>query len=427
MPFNKIRVKNFFLLNSNFRNGTLFTVFSFLNSGISFLLLLLLANYLNPDDYGLLNLFNTFVSLLSVFVCLCSTSYLSVSYFQRTKQEFSEILNAVILITNIVASFLCLNILIFPTLFENLIGINSDSLLLGLLICYTQVFITIVLEIWRIEEKVFSYGIFSFLIALLNLALTFLLVLALNNGWIGRVYSQVMVTSLFFIISLLVLFQKKYLFWKCFQYNKKRLTDLLFFSIPLMPHLLSFWLRQGVDRYIINYYFSTADVGYFSFATNIANIVTIVGSAFNASYSILIYKKMAEGYSFETKKLLSKHTRIMLVTFVLLTTFLILGATVCIPLFFAQYNNSVVLIIPLCISSFFQCLYLLYVNYLFYYKKTKELMFITFSLSVLQVILSLWLTKFGLMFTACISMFITGLIALSICLYSKKLLKVIQI
>ena len=72
---NKIRT------NTLFRNGTLFAFFSFLNSGIGFLLLLVLASFIPPSEYGELNLFNTFVTLLSIFISLNATGIIAVDFF----------------------------------------------------------------------------------------------------------------------------------------------------------------------------------------------------------------------------------------------------------------------------------------------------------------------------------------------------------
>ena len=54
------------------------------------------------------------------------------------------------------------------------------------------------------------------------------------------------------------------------------------------------FLRQGVDRYIINYFHSIADVGLFSFALNISNVITMVGFGFNQSISVDMYKILGD-------------------------------------------------------------------------------------------------------------------------------------
>lgn len=78
--YNKIRnlSKNKVLLN-----GTLFSLFSFINRGFSFLLLLILANYILPKDYGYLSLFVTVSMVVGFFIALSTDGYLSVAFLKK--------------------------------------------------------------------------------------------------------------------------------------------------------------------------------------------------------------------------------------------------------------------------------------------------------------------------------------------------------
>ena len=64
-------------------HGVLFSGFSFVNRGFIFLLLLILANFISPAEYGYLSLFSTVIMILGFFICLSSEGYMSVSYFQE--------------------------------------------------------------------------------------------------------------------------------------------------------------------------------------------------------------------------------------------------------------------------------------------------------------------------------------------------------
>ena len=110
---NKIRT------NTLFRNGTLFAFFSFLNSGIGFLLLLVLASFIPPSEYGELNLFNTFVTLLSIFISLNATGIIAVDFFSAEKTQLRRMLSTVLCLSS--ASFLIFSLLLlfFTADFKN--------------------------------------------------------------------------------------------------------------------------------------------------------------------------------------------------------------------------------------------------------------------------------------------------------------------
>lgn len=406
--------------NQTFRNGILFTFFSFLNNGISFFLLIILAKYISPDGYGQLNLFNTFIVLVSVVISLSSNGYISVCFFNKSKEDFRKVINSVFLITSVVFIALLILQILFLSHLEKLIGLSSQYQLVGLLICFFQVFNTVNLDIWRLEEKPVKYGIYSVSIAVLNFLITLVLVISFNQGWLGRLYAQFYVAILFFLVSLIFLIKRKFLILvkPGFELIKKS----LYFGLPLVPHLASNWIRQGLDRYIVNNFHTVADVGYFSFALNFANIILIVGIAFNASNSVFIFRSLSE-FSDSVKQKLLKQTKIMIWFFLSLTLLVLIFSFFFIIKVTPQYHGSVSYLFPLCASMFFQSIYLLFVNYLFYYSKTKTLMYITFSVSVLHMILSFALTRYSIQYTAFTSLVSSFLICLLVFRYSIRLLK----
>lgn len=405
--------------NTTIRNGILFSIFSFFNSGVSFILLVILAKYISPADYGYLNLFNTFVTLINIFISLSTVSFISVAFFKKDRVGLLKVIDVTLLVSSVVLVVLFFTLSVFPVFFEKLVGIKIYYQWFALLICYFQVFNSVNLDIWRLEEKPVSYGLYSVSTVLLNFVITLFLIIGLDQGWVGRVYSQFYVSFVFFFISILFLIKRKYILFKWPEYSFFKETIL--YALPIIPHLTSFWLRQGLDRYIINYYYSTSEVGLFSFALNFASIISIVGTAFNATSSVFIYKKLTEGYGV-ARNILERQTRLMFVFFAILTIAVIGVVTIAIPWVLPKYIGCIPFLLPVCIAAFFYCIYLLYVNYLFYYERTVLLMWITFSMSVLQVSLSLLLTKYSILYTAYISLFVSACMAGAVYFFSKKIL-----
>ena len=406
--------------NTVFRNGIFFSFFSFLNSGINFLLLLILANFIPPSEYGELNLFNTFTTLFAVFISLNATGIIAVDFFRVGKVQLQRILSTVLCLSSISFFLFSFFLLIFPSFFKQIVGLPIQYQWIGLLICYLQVFSTINLDIWRLEEKTFSYGVYSISIVLGNFLLTLILVICFHWGWLGRIYAQMIISLIFFTISIYFLTKREYL--KKITPTSQTIKSALSFGLPLIPHATSSWIRQGLDRYIINFFYATTQVGVYSFAYNFANIIHIIGLAFNATNSVYIYKSLSNQKP-ETATLLLKQTKTMTLFFAVITFFIYIGSYIFIPIFVPKYVQSLPFLLPLCIGSFFQCVYYLFVNYLFYYKRTRNLMYITFSISILHAILSIWLTRYSIMYTAYLTMAINFLITICVFLYSRRIYK----
>lgn len=409
------------LNNKNFRNGALFALFSFFNTGINFVIMMVMARFIKPDSYGQLSLFTTMVSLLSIFICLNTNGFIGVNFFSSSKEKIQRLLNVVVLTTLLAYMVMLTAMCCFTSALEEVSGLTIVYQFYAISFCALNVMNALLLDVWRLEEKVWRYGTFSVLLVICNLILTVLFVGFLRWDWQGRMYAQVITCAGFAVLAFYILTKKNYL--RMVFPKKEDFVGAYRFGIPLIPHTTSFWLRQGLDRYVINAFTTQAMVGLFSFAANFANIIQIIGSAFNASYSVNIYKTLATA-DIDSVKLLRRNCWYLVGVYFVITLLIFLFASLLIPFAFPQYNDCIIYLFPLCGGAMFQCFYLVYVNILFFYKRTKILMYITFTCSLLHCIMSLLLTKYGVIYTAYISLFSNMLIFMGVYGYSKRILRI---
>ena len=383
--------------NETIINGSLFSLFSFINRGFSFLLLLILANYILPAEYGYLNLFGTVVMLVGYFIALSTEGYLSVSFFRENfdalKQTFSCILYTGIVVAIIVLALL----LAFGHSISTKLDLPLQSLFYAIGISFCTIISNIFLDYQRLKKRVWIYGLFSCGNALLNFIISIYFVKFLIWGWEGRVYAQFTCCVLFGIMGLLFFLKKRFFVFP----NINHWKMMLLWAIPLIPHLATTFIRQGCDRYIINYYHTINDVGLFSFSLTLANIIIMIGIGFNQSNSVDIYSVLGnEKISAVEKKAKLKRQRKNIFIIYLLSAILVtIVCVVLIPIVLPKYSLSMKYFPLLAIYAFFNCLYFLYTNFLFFYKKTKNLMAITFGSSLFHLIMSLLLTQYSLYYT----------------------------
>lgn len=402
--------------------GGLFSIFSFFNQGISFFLLIILANYISPDEYGNLSLFNTLVMFIGYFIAFSTQGYISVSYYKHKINEFKQNFSSIIYIGVMMLALFIFIIYLWGSNISSSTLISKDLLYAAIIICFFQLLTNINLDYFRIKEKIKLYGLFSCGFALMNFLITLLLIVGYSYGWEGRIYAQLYITILFGIIALYY-FQKNQLF--TFNVKASNIKQILFWGIPLIPHLATIWLKQGCDRYIINYYYSLEEVGIFSFALNLSSIITMIGFAFNQINSVEIYKILGDTAKTNMQKMsqlnsIKSKTQILYIISSIAVIIICCGL---VPLLLPQYTASIKYFIPLGIYSLFVCIYLLYCNYLFYYEKNKTIMYITFGSSVFHLLLSLILTKYSLLATAGIYIISQSIIVIYISKLSNKILK----
>ncbi len=407
--------------NKTLLNGGLFTVYSFFNEGVAFLLLILLANYIAPAEYGKLSLFNTIVSFLGYFVALSSSGFISITYFKRGKQYLSQDFSSIVAICIFVTGLFCLINIIGGRWLAGKASLTTQFLWIAIVIAFFKVFQDMWLNFHRIKEEVGLYGLICCSFAILNLVLSLFLVIKTDLNWTGRIYAQLGCTLLFGILGV-IYFARQGFFTKDITWPNVKMIAL--WGIPLIPHLTSLWIKQGGDRFIINHFHSIEDVGLFSFALNLTSIIVMLGNAFNNTNSVTIYQILSDGNSVEKKKqLLRKQTRNIAIITVVATVCVVVGASVFVPILLPRYSASIPYFLIMSLQGLGQCFYFLFCNYLFYYSKNKQLMYVTFFTSVLHLCLSLILTRYSLYLTCVLYVITQAIVTVLIYKLSQKILR----
>lgn len=290
--------------------------------------------------------------------------------------------------------------------------LSYNILLIAVNVAFFNVFVYFLLDYYRLKENVYLYGFFSCGSALLNFLLSIYLVKFQGESWEGRVYAEFLCTGSLGVFSIVFFIRNGFLTKDIQDYLK----PMLLWSIPLIPHLATTFIRQGCDRYIINTFHSMTDVGLFSFALNLANIISMVGFGFNQSNSVDIYKTLSDDKMPNESKLkrVNNQKRTFLFLYLGVALLIFLVCYLLLPRVLPKYESSLRYFPLLAIYGLFICYYLVYTNFLFFYKKTKNLMYITFASSILHLLLSLLLTKYSLYITSALYGFTQLLVVLAV-------------
>ena len=407
--------------NKTLMNGALFSLFSFINRGIGFLLLIILARYIMPAEYGRLSLFNTIVQFLGYFIALSCQGYFAISFFQRKDELFRQDTTSIVLIMTVCTSVLSLVLIFCHESLARFAELPKSFIWFSIIISFTQVFYYLYTDFLRIQEKVTRYGIVSCGFAIINFVLSLYLVIYKGLDWEGRVYSHLICTTVSGLIGFIILARNK-LFSLNITWEGTK--NILLWGIPLIPHEATSWIKQGCDRFIINSTQSIEDVGLFSFALTLTSIVIMIGTAFNSTNSVSIYHILSSDLSAHEKQLkLRKQTRNIFKIYTVGYIAVLLVSSVLVPLLMPKYSGCMAYFWITSISGYLQCLYYLYVNYLFYYHKNQRIMIVTFMSAIIHLVLSLIFTRYSLYFTSLIYVISQGFVLALITHFSKRVIK----
>ena len=407
--------------NKTLKNGTLFSVFSFVNRGIGFILLIILARYIMPAEYGRLSLFNTIVQFLGYVIALSTQGYFSISYFQRKGELFRQDTTSIILILTVCTIVLSIITLFSQDALASFAELPKSYLWFAIVISSFHIFYYLFMDYMRIQEKVLRYGLLSCGFAIANFVLSIYLVVYKGQDWHGRVYANLICAVVSGFLGIVFILKKRLLTSRITWTGTKM---ILLWGIPLIPHEATTWIKQGCDRFIINGTHTIEDVGVFSFALTLTSIIVMIGSAFNATNSVSIYQILSSDNTAEKKMIqLKRQTRNIGIIYTVGYFLVLLFGTILVPIALPKYTSSLPYFWITSISGYLDCLYFLFVNVLFYYHKNNNIMIITFVTAVIHLGLSLIFTRYSLYLTSIIYVVSQFVVLLLIMRQSLKVVK----
>jgi O-antigen/teichoic acid export membrane protein len=380
--------------HSLFRSSLIYTLTDAVNKSIPFFLLPVLTHYLLPAEFGIATNFNVFVSILTIFIGVSIQGAISVNYHKLETRELKSYIGTTILIISFLFLIIITSVFIFQRLIFQFLPIDSYYIVLACFMAYFQSIVAINLTIWQLEGKPVTFGIYGIILTILNIGLSLIFVIYFEMGWKGRVDGSIIATCLCGAFSFFAILNRSNF---RIGIKKKYIQDALLFSLPLIPHGLSIWIRSGIDRIYITHFLGDAANGIYATAFQFGLLISFITLAFNNAYVPYLYKNLSNSDDFALARFKNKIVKFTYLYFFILLLFggiMIFIAYFVINNFLSEKYIDTKSYVPLImLSQVFQGMYLMVANYIFYAKKTKYMAIITFTCSILQVLFSYVLIK----------------------------------
>ncbi len=251
---------------------------------VSFLLLPLYSNLITTGEFGSYALIMSLYAIISVLYQAGMQSGLTKFYLQEKLPEkrneiFSTGLNAIL----ISGAVLTLIVIIFSGKISSIV-LNSEKYSELINIIFIALFLetagNFCLHLLKTKEASKSVVLYSSIAAVINLILNIILVYYLRLSVKGIILSQFFAA----IVLLVIVFpavKKEY----TAVINKKVLSGLLSFSYPL---ILAGLLSSAVDvsdRFILNHFLGSDEVGIYSFSYRIAMVMNVFVISFRTAWA----------------------------------------------------------------------------------------------------------------------------------------------
>jgi O-antigen/teichoic acid export membrane protein len=404
---------------------SIYTFAGFFGAGINFFIMPVLSHYLAPFDYGIISIFNTYVTILIPLIGLLASSFLTVEYYKsKDKIEFAS-------------KFISVQIVpIFPFLiFSLLVYFSYDRLAITLELANTNkvwglgiVFLaiaTIYVETFFnflvIQKKTTTYALFNVLKVLVEVGITLWLVIGRGWGWQGRLYAWLVTSIIFLVVSFFYFKREGFLEGKVKWHFMK---EGILFGLPLILHTIGKFVINQSDRLFIAKMISLNEAGIYNLGYTVGTLIMILINAFFNFYSPFLMERLSAIDEEKKFQIVKMSYLFMIGAFASLVLISVLA-----PFFFSwfvdsRYNTATQYVFWVGLGYVFWGGYMLFATYIFYYKQNRILGW----LAMLNVIVNIGLNYFfiklfgaiGAAYATALSFFIVFII---VALFSDKLIK----
>jgi O-antigen/teichoic acid export membrane protein len=319
---------------------------------ISFFLLPLYTSYLATDEYGLVDLIQTYVTLLVPIITL----ELEMSIFRYLIDSRSSKKDTKKLISNnffiLLISLLIFSIIyLIVTMFINIPF--KWLILVDIIVCVLS---GNFLQVARGFGKTVDYSISCILTGLTTVISNIILICFVGLGAEGMITSMALanfICSLYLFIRLRL---DKLINFKLVDLSL--IKDMFKYSIPLIPNGISWWIVNVSDRSIISFVLGASANGLYAISNKFPTIISSLTGVFNLSWS---ESAALHINSSDRDEFFSDITNTVLKLFSALGV----GMIACMPFVFpllidSKYNEAYYYIPPLVLGTVFNvaiCLY----------------------------------------------------------------------
>ena len=375
---------------------------------VSFLLVSLYTAKLTTQEYGSYDLIVTIITFITPFITLT----LEESMFRflidaKNKREEKSIITQTVLTILTMLSIACLIIFFIIKLFS----INTTKFFIPYVIAV--VLMAMMNALVRGLGKIKLYSLSNFILSILTIVLNIVLILGTNLKVDGLLLS-VIIANLVMVVFLSVrLHLRRYINPKLV--NKKLMKDMLSYSIPLIPHSLSWTIINLSDRVIVTSFLGAASNGIYAISNKFPTIINTVYNYFAIAWKESAAKAL---HSDESSKYYNK-IYVSLRNLVYSATVVVIAA---IPFIFnilinKSYSEAYLYIPILVFSVYFSNMASFYGGIFSAYKQTKIIGSTTLVAAVINLAINLIFIKLFGIYAAAISTLISSVF---LYVYRKK-------
>jgi O-antigen/teichoic acid export membrane protein len=354
----------------------------FILQGISFFTAPIFTRLLTPSDYGQVAVYGTWVSLCGLLVGLQTYGSIANAKITYGDDKIDAYLSSIMTISVISFIVILSGGIAANRFLSRVLNLRSDLVILLIL----QSFASFCISFYTMKLIQYKQAERSTLLSLLvsvsatALAIIFLLSVA-ENRYIVKIYAGAMPTIIIgFVIVCLVFFKGRKV------YDKAYWNFCLTLTLPLIFHGAGGLVLSQSDRVMLQRMSGENAAGIYSFAYNVALVISILWVSFNTTWIPFYYEYKKNNQ----REVLLVRTKNYITVFSILTMgFMLLAPEVYRLMAPREYWPGISLIPFIALAYYFNFLYSFPANYEFYNAKTKLISIGTICAAMINIVCNL--------------------------------------
>ena len=375
---------------------------------------------MTTDQIGVVNIYNSWYSLISAFATLSLTSGGFAVAMKDYSDRRDEYESSILTLTSIVAIIIALTYAVAPMFWQRMLGLPNALIILmliGFLFAPARDFW---LSRQRYEYKYKLAGAVSVLTAIVaTFASIFAVIFASNRHFeetaLVRLFSNyIIIYGVAAVIWLYLLLKGKQFY--CKEYWKMSLA----ISIPLIGYNIAGQVLNVSDRMMIGRLVNNSAVGIYGTLYTVSSLSLLVWQAINASFVPYLFQNI-DKKEHNIKQISNMLLEVYAVIAVLLTFF---APEIVKILATKEYYEAIYIMPSIAAGVFFTSYANLYSNLAVYYKESKYVMYPAIVAAILNLVLNYVFIKiFGYMAAAYTTLFSYIILAILQVIWSAKVCK----
>lgn len=278
MTKNKILAKNTIIL----------TIGQFIPKLLAIITLPILTKSFSTEDYGIYDLIISFASLLLPIMTLLVQQAVFRFMISEKEEKYTKYISTSIFFVLILSIFIFTIVTIAGTKTNQ----RLDLLILAMLLYFFESIYDVMGQIARGYGKNLIYSIAVIIYSTINMSILLFAV----NIHIVNIKAVLIILSISYFMATIFIFFKLRLdkVIKIKEFSINSLTEMLKYSIPMIPSSIALWIVNLSDRLIITHFLGAGNNGIYAAASKIPNLLVTFYNAFNLAWTELAARTINE-------------------------------------------------------------------------------------------------------------------------------------